>query len=115
VVRILERHYTINPRVGRWVLCYNLAIKKGAAMEITLKAIETTGVIDRERRLLLDEPLPITGPSRVRVIILVTEDTDVTEQEWLAAASTNPSFDFLKEPVEDIYTLSDGKPFDDQG
>lgn len=80
-----------------------------------MKAIETTGTIDRERRLLLDEPLPIAGPSRVRVIILVTEDTDITEQDWLAAASANPSFDFLKEPSEDIYTLVDGKPFHDQG
>jgi hypothetical protein len=25
----------------------------------------------------------------------------------------NPSFDFLKEPEEDIYTLKDGEPIDD--
>jgi len=84
-------------------------------MEATMKAIEITGTIDRERRLLLDAPLPIGGPSRVRVIILVPEETDITEQEWLYAASTNPAFDFLKEPDEDIYTLTDGKPFHDQG
>jgi hypothetical protein len=84
-------------------------------MEITMKAIETTGTVDEQRRLLLDEPLPIAGPSRVRVIILVTEETDIDEKEWLRAASTNPAFDFLKEPEEDVYTLSDGKPFHDQG
>jgi hypothetical protein len=84
-------------------------------MEVTMKAIEITGTIDQERRLLLDSPLPIGGPSRVRVIILVPEELDITDQEWLYGASTNPAFDFLKEPDEDIYSLADGKPFYDQG
>lgn len=83
-------------------------------MDVTMRAIETTGTIDQHQQLLLDEPLPSIGPSRVRVIILVTEEMDITEQEWLRAAATSPSFDFLKEPVEDIYTLEDGKPFHDQ-
>ena len=85
-------------------------------METTLRAIETTGTVDRDRRLVLDAPLPIVGPSRVRVIILVTdEEVDITEQEWLRAASVNPAFEFLSDSEEDIYTLADGKPFDDQG
>jgi hypothetical protein len=84
-------------------------------MELAMKAIETTGIVDQESRLLLDKPLPIVGPSRVRVIILVPEETDMTEQEWLYAASRNPALDFLKEPEEDIYSLADGKPFHDQG
>ncbi|MDQ2997565.1 MAG: hypothetical protein M3R61_10980 [Chloroflexota bacterium] len=83
-------------------------------MEVNMRAIETTGTVDQERRLVLDEPLPITGPSRVRVIILVVEETDIDEQEWLRAAASNAAFDFLKDPSEDIYTLSDGKPFNDQ-
>lgn len=83
-------------------------------MEVMMKALETTGTVDEERRLLLDEPLPIVGPSRVRVIILLTEEADIDEKEWLQAAA-NPAFDFLKESEEDIYTLADGKPFDDQG
>ena len=36
---------------------------------------------------------------------------EIDEQEWLKAAANNPVFDFLKDPEEDIYTLSDGKPF----
>ncbi|MEM1172726.1 MAG: hypothetical protein AAGJ08_27525 [Cyanobacteria bacterium P01_H01_bin.35] len=36
---------------------------------------------------------------------------EINEQEWLQAAATNPTFDFLKDPEEDIYTLTDGKPF----
>ncbi len=84
-------------------------------MEVTMKAIETTGTVDERRQLVLDEPLPIVGPSRVRVIVLMPEETDIDEKEWLRAASINLSFDFLKGPKEDIYTLSDGKPFHDQG
>lgn len=82
-----------------------------------MKAIETTGIIDEEHRLLLDEPLLIfdLAPVRVRVIILVPQEADIPEGEWLKASALSPAFDFLKEPEEDIYTLSDGKPFHDQG
>lgn len=80
-----------------------------------MKAIEITGTVDEQRQLVLDGSLPIVGPSRVRVIILMPEKTDIDEKEWLRVASTNPAFDFLKKPEEDIYSLSDGKPFHDQG
>jgi len=43
------------------------------------------------------------------------EFEEFSETEWLHAAATNPAFDFLKEPEEDIYTLEDGRPFDDKG
>ena len=88
---------------------------EGRAVGLPLKAIEMVGTIDKERRLHLDEPLPPVGPSRVRVIILIPEEADLNEQEWIQAAVTNPAFDFLKAPEEDIYTLADGKPFHDQG
>ena len=84
-------------------------------MEVAMKAIETTGTIDEQRQLHLDELLPIVGPSRVRVILLFPEQADIDEREWLRAAATNPAFDFLKNPTEDIYTLTDGKPFYDEG
>jgi hypothetical protein len=83
-------------------------------MEVAIKAIETTGTIDAQRQLVLDEPLPVAGPTRVRVIILLSEEADIDEMEWLRAAAANPAFHFLKEPEEDIYTASDGRPFDDQ-
>ena len=78
-----------------------------------MKAIETTGWVDEQCRLLLDEPLAIAGPSRVRVLILVEEEGDLEDAEWLRAASTNPAFEFLQAPEEDIYTLADGKSFSD--
>lgn len=34
------------------------------------------------------------------------------ENEWLQAVSKNQAFDFLNEPEEDIYTLTDGTPLE---
>ncbi|MCX9011404.1 MAG: hypothetical protein OIN66_09815 [Candidatus Methanoperedens sp.] len=63
-------------------------------MDATVKAIETTGTIDAQHRLLLDEPLPVACPTKVRVIILLPEEADINEKEWLYAAASNPAFDF---------------------
>ena len=41
------------------------------------------------------------------------EEPDLNEAECLQAAAANPAFDSLKDPGEDVYTLSDGEPFDD--
>lgn len=83
-------------------------------MKNSLKAIEVEGAIDAQRQLHLDEPLPVSGPSRVRVIILLPAQAEVDEDEWLHAAANSSSYDFLKEPQQDIYTPADGKPFHDQ-
>jgi len=80
-----------------------------------MKAFEATGRIDKEKGLVLDQQPPVDGPSRVRVIILLPEDGELDEAEWLRAAATNPAFDFLRDPAEDVYTLADGEPFRDQG
>ena len=79
------------------------------------RAIERTGVVDAKHQIVLDEPLPIAQATRVRVIVLFPDDTEIDEAEWLRAAATNPAFDFLRDPAEDIYTVEDGKPFHDQG
>lgn len=76
-----------------------------------MKAIETTGTVDTEGQLHLDEPLASLGSSRVRVIVLFPDEVDISEREWLRAAANNSAFDFLKDQEEDIYTLQDGKPF----
>ena len=84
-------------------------------MQPAKKAIETTGTIDGKHHLVLDETLPISGPTHVRVSHLLPEDSNISETEWLQAAAANPAFYFLKDPEEDIYTLSDGRPFYDEG
>jgi hypothetical protein len=80
-------------------------------METAMTAIELTGTIDEHHQLRLDTPLPISGPKRVRVIVLYPLDDESDEIEWLRAAARNPAFDFLKESAEDIYSIEDGKPF----
>ena len=47
-------------------------------MELVAKAIETTGIVEAHRRLLLDESLPVAKKTRVRVIVLVTADNEHT-------------------------------------
>ena len=84
-------------------------------MENAMKAIELTGTIDERGRLHLDEPVSHLGTGRVRVILLRREEGDIDESEWLRTAARNPAFEFLKDPAEDIYTLADGEPFNDQG
>jgi hypothetical protein len=46
-----------------------------------MKAIETTGKIDDRGRLLLDRPLTLTSRNRVRIIVLVPEDTDIDRDD----------------------------------
>ena len=52
-------------------------------MEIVEKAIETTATINSNRQLILDEPLPIAGQQELGVIILLPDDVDINEVEWL--------------------------------
>ena len=80
-------------------------------MEIASRAFEMTGTVDANHHLVLDGSLPVRGPRKVRVIILMPEEEDIDESEWLQAASKNPAFAFLEDPEEDIYSISDGKPF----
>jgi len=71
-------------------------------------AIETTATISADHQLVLDDPLPLMGSARVRVILLLQDSANVEEAEWLRAGMTNSAFDFLNAPGEDIYTINDG-------
>ena len=75
-----------------------------------LTAIETTGTIEQSGRITIDETFSVSAPTLVRVIVLFPETEDLSENEWLQAASRNEAFDFLNDPEEDIYSLADGKP-----
>ncbi|RDV16251.1 hypothetical protein DXT99_06160 [Pontibacter diazotrophicus] len=77
-----------------------------------MKAIEVTGEIDNKGVLRLDHPLKVRD-KKVKVIILVSEDEELEDKQWLAAMTNNPVFDFLHEEQENIYSLTDGKPSHD--
>jgi len=74
-----------------------------------MRAIEINAKTDIHGHLKLNYPLH-KSEQNVRVIILVDEE----EQLWLNAVSSNPAFDFLKEPEENIYSMNDGEPFNDK-
>ncbi len=75
-----------------------------------MKAIEINSKTDKHGHLRINYPLNKKN-SKVRVIILLIEDKESEEEKlWMQSISNNPSFDFLKEPEEDIYSLDDGEP-----
>ncbi|MBK9017494.1 MAG: hypothetical protein IPM82_27505 [Saprospiraceae bacterium] len=74
-----------------------------------MKAIEIKANIDEKGQLKTDAPLKIIN-KRVKIIVLVPEDNDLDDDEWMEGLSSNPAFDFLKEEAENIYTLADGNP-----
>jgi hypothetical protein len=86
-------------------------------METRMAAVELTGTIDKDQRLTLDQPMPVNGPVRVKIILLypLTETVeDMDEAEWLYAVAHNPAFADLREEAEDVYSPTDGRPFHDQ-
>jgi len=83
-------------------------------METQLTAIELTGTVNDDHQLKLDEVLPQSVPKHVRVIVLYSPVDEWDEKKWLHAATLSTAFNYLKDPEEEIYTLSDGKPFHDK-
>jgi hypothetical protein len=79
-----------------------------------MRAIETTGILNTQGQIQLDHPIPQEKARFVRVILLMPED-ELNEKTWLDAVSNNPSFAFLHDPEEDIYTLKDGQPINNEG
>jgi len=87
----------------------------------TFQAYEATGTLDENGVL---EVAPFVGATagRVRVTVLVapllpveTQDEnysleEMDEKTWHHGIVSNPVFDFLKDPAEDIYTAEDGEP-----
>jgi hypothetical protein len=76
-----------------------------------MKALETTGRIEKSGVLKLDKPLAISSRQKVKVIILYAEDEEIDENDWIGSINNNPSFAFLNDKKEDIYSIADGKPF----
>jgi hypothetical protein len=80
--------------------------------------IACAGTTSAKGELLLDEPLPQNQPSRVQIVILFPESPeldDIKPAQWNKTVANNPSFAFLHDPEEDIYTLEDGIAVSCQG
>jgi hypothetical protein len=46
-----------------------------------MQAVEIMGTIDEKGQLLLDEPLEINKPSRVKVILLIPDDNELDSDD----------------------------------
>jgi hypothetical protein len=79
-----------------------------------MRAIKPTGILNIQEQIQGDRPIPQAKNRLMRVILLMPED-ELNEQTWLDAVSNNPSFAFLNDPDEDIYTLQDGQPVAHEG
>jgi hypothetical protein len=76
-----------------------------------MKAIELNAKTDKHGHLKINYTVN-QRESNVRVIILVDEKNDDIDEEglWIKTISSNPSFDFLQDSDENIYSLADGEP-----
>jgi len=74
-----------------------------------MHAVETVARIDQNGNIRLSKPLKLRNQD-VRIIILLPENDDITDEVWLQVAIQNPAFEFLHDEGEDIYSLADGKP-----
>lgn len=79
-----------------------------------MKAIEINSKTDKRGHLKINYNLN-KSDSKVRVLILIEEDSSEKDEEivWMNYISNNPTFDFLNDAAEDIYSLNDGEPFND--
>jgi hypothetical protein len=79
-----------------------------------MKAIEINSKTDKAGHLKIDYKLN-KSESKVRVLILLDDDNFEQDEEylWMKSISSNPAFNYLKDPSEDIYSLKDGEPFND--
>lgn len=84
---------------------------------MSIRTMEIELTVGKDGYVHVDVPceLPEGEKVTVRVAWAVANDELDDELIWLRTAMTSPSFAFLDAPEEDIYTRTDGKPFDDGG
>lgn len=73
-----------------------------------MQALELAGSIDDQGELKLEKKLMGHRQSKVKVIPLFEDDEP--GKEYFYSIANNPSFEFLNEPEEDIYSNNDGIP-----
>ena len=78
-----------------------------------IQALESNGQIDKDGYLQLDSSLPVKD-RRVKVIVLIPNDEEISDNQWLKATKGNEVFGFLDDPAEEIYSMSDGEDFQDE-
>lgn len=81
--------------------------------QIEMKAIEIHSETDQDGVLKIHYNINKSN-SKVRVLILYDDKNESDDENlWLQSISHNPSFDFLNDPAEDLYSLKDGESLHD--
>jgi hypothetical protein len=75
-----------------------------------MQAIEKNIEFDEKGNSLIH--LGINFSMKKAKVVLLFEDDDISEKEWLQFAMKGGAFDFLNDPAEDIYTMEDGIPYE---
>ncbi len=75
-------------------------------------AFEAKGIVDSEGFLKVKKPIALRN-RKVRVLVLLQEEEN-DNVEWLQAVSDNFAFAFLDDEAEDIYSLNDGFDLTDE-
>jgi hypothetical protein len=75
-----------------------------------MEAIEKNIEFDEQGNSLLH--LGKNFSKRKAKVVVLFDDEDITEKEWLQFAMKGGAFDFLNDPAEDIYTMEDGVPYE---
>jgi hypothetical protein len=80
----------------------------------TMSVIEINAETDSKGLLRLNYKLNKSN-RKVRIFIMVDDNKKSSDEEslWMQSIATNPAFDFLNDPAEDIYSITDGEPIDD--
>ncbi|MDH4200026.1 MAG: hypothetical protein OEV66_06555 [Spirochaetia bacterium] len=65
---------------------------------------------DDGKTITLEHPIKDISAGKVKLVV-IQDDEEVSEEEWLSAIAKSDLYDDLKHPEEDIYTVNDGKPY----
>jgi len=65
---------------------------------------------DDGKTIILEQPVKGIPAGRVH-LVLIQDDEEISDQEWVSSLSKSNLYDDLKHPDEDIYSINDGKPY----
>ena len=68
---------------------------------------------DDHKTILLNHSLDNIPSGKVKLLI-IQDDEENSDEEWLQAASKSTFYDDLKSPAEDIYTIQDGMQYNQE-
>ncbi len=79
-----------------------------------MEAVERNIVFDDQGNSVLILGKQFSKKKAKVVVLFKEEEEELSEKMWMKIADQGNAFDFWNEPSEDIYTLNDGIPYNQQ-